>query len=39
MGCEVQPEVIDGPQSIDYDQAEWHMWAQMAVMYLQEPHC
>jgi ornithine carbamoyltransferase len=32
-GYEVMPEVIDGPQSIVYDQAENRMWAQMAVMY------
>jgi ornithine carbamoyltransferase len=32
-GYEVMPEVIDGPQSIIYDQAENRMWAQMAVLY------
>jgi ornithine carbamoyltransferase len=32
-GYEVMPEVIDGPQSIVYDQAENRMWAQMAVLY------
>lgn len=32
-GYEVMPEVIDGPRSIVYDQAENRMWAQMALMY------
>jgi ornithine carbamoyltransferase len=32
-GYEVMPEVIDGPQSIVFDQAENRMWAQMAVLY------
>jgi len=32
-GYEVMAEVIDGPQSIVYDQAENRMWAQMAVMH------
>jgi ornithine carbamoyltransferase len=32
-GYEVMPEVIDGPRSIVYDQAENRMWSQMAVMY------
>jgi len=32
-GYEVMGEVIDGSQSIVYDQAENRMWAQMAVLY------
>ncbi len=32
-GYEVEAEVIDGPQSVVYDQAENAMWAQMSVMY------
>lgn len=32
-GAEVAPEVIDGPRSIVYDQAENRLWAQMAVLY------
>lgn len=32
-GYEVMGEVIDGPQSIVYDQAENRMWAQMALLY------
>ena len=32
-GYEVTPEVIDGPQSIVYDQAENRMWSQMSVLY------
>jgi len=32
-GREVAPEVIDGPQSVVYDQAENRLWTQMAVLY------
>jgi ornithine carbamoyltransferase len=31
-GCEVSAEVIDGPASVIYDQAENRMWSQMAVL-------
>lgn len=32
-GYEVMPEVIDGPRSIVYNQAENRMWSQMAVLH------
>lgn len=32
-GREVESGVIDGPQSVVYDQAENRLWAQMAVLY------
>lgn len=32
-GSEVAAEVIDGPQSVIYDQAENRMWSQMAVLF------
>jgi len=32
-GSEVAAEVIDGPQSVIYDQAENRMWSQMAVLH------
>jgi ornithine carbamoyltransferase len=31
-GVEVTDEVLDGPRSVVYDQAENRMWAQMALL-------